>query len=213
MLILLTVLYVLGGLVLGGMMLWTASHLKDFAQTTGTAVTIKVGSYEVSTGSVLVGLGIVAVAVMAGVPSYYLHLAMADDHVIPVQVKFAPQHPRATKIVRDDGGNFTTALLHVYRSSDRQAYTLSPDSFDPVPVIVWYDKKNMKVMASVRDGPDQVVEFDGESGSVPVALDGAQTIVPSAVAAPHLTTTSSVPAALHNLPDPAPVQSTISVKV
>jgi hypothetical protein len=211
MLFFLTLLYVIGGLGLASIMLWTASHLKDFAQTTGNAITIKFGSYEVSTGSVLVGLGIVAVAVMAGVPSYYLHLAMSDDHVIPVQVKFTPLHPRATKIESDDAGGFATTVLHVYRSGDKQPFTLTPDRLDSIPVVLWYDKTNMKLMANVRDGQDQTVQFDGESGSMPITLDQTQSIAPRTTVAPHLSTAINVPPVLHNLPDPGAVQQAVPV--
>jgi hypothetical protein len=217
-LLLLTISYVVGGLLLGLLMFLTAGHLQNLAQTTGTALTIKIGSYEINTSSVLVSLGIVAVGVMVGVPAYYLHLAMLDDHVITVQVKFQPvpptaPSPKTIRVVRDDGGSFATAMLHVYRSGDKQAFTLTPDPYDSVPLIVWFDRKNGRPMASIRNGPDQAVTFDGESGSIgPIDLDQQTIPAKQPNVSSHPTSEKNVTPSLHGIPDPTAVQQTAAAQ-
>ena len=64
----------------------------------------------------------------------------------------------------------------------------------------------------MRDGPDQTIDFDGDGGSLPITLDATQSIAPKALSAPQLSTGNGVSSALHNLPDPLPVQHAVSVK-
>ena len=205
-----TSIYVGGGIVLALIIFLTAARLEKVASATGSALTLKVGSYEVSTSNVLVGLAIVALIAMGGIPGYLLYLSFSpDDHAMTLQVRFSGRPRGPISVVHDDGGNFQSlATLRVYRSRDSQVFLLQNADKESVPVAIWYDRANGRPMASVDNGPDQPAnDFNGVSGWLGPVTFGQTVVAARPTSAPNPTNvTQDVPVSLHALADPPRVR-------
>jgi hypothetical protein len=212
-LIIVTIIYVAGGLLLGTLMFMTAMRAEALAKTTGVVMKVTFGNLTLDVSNVLVALAVIAFVAMVGVPSYYLYL-YNDDHAIGIQVKFKTQLHNPVRVVREEGGTFQSVVLHVYRSRDKQSFTLTEAPFDPIPVTLWFDKAHQRPMSSVGNGPDAAIpDFDGASGSLgPISFSSSEVAPQQHIAAIASTSENAASVQLHSLADPAAVREQASLQ-
>lgn len=207
-LIVVTIIYVAGGLMLGVLMFMTAMRAEALTRATGVVMKVTFGKLNLDVSNVLVALAVIAFAAMVIVPSYYLYLNhVIDDHAIGIQVRFKAQPHRPITVVREEGGTFQSVVLHVYRSRDKQSFTLTEPPFDPIPVTLWFDQDRQRPMSSVGNGPGAPIpDFDGAAGSLgPISFDGTEVAPEQHIAATISTAENPASRRLHNLADPAAV--------
>ena len=205
-LILITAIYVAGGLALAVLMFLTAMRVSDVGKATGQVLKLVIGKVEIDTSSILVALGVVSFAAMVGIPAYYLYLNRNfDNHPMQLVVRFNPP-PNAEIQVTSDASHLveSNSILRVYRSGDLQSFTVGTKNAQ-LPLVVWYDNDTGRPYYTFQYNVKQpVADFHGDSGTIEL---------PFVQLTPPPNTTSAdradaaVPANLRALPDPSNIRS------
>ena len=207
-LLILCAFYGLGGLIFATLMFLASGRLqKLYAQSGSDALTIQIGSTKVSTSNVIIGLGVVALIAMIGVPAYFLYVtSKINDAPVDVLVGFSPTGKTVVVQHDDGGGSFQSPMLRIYKSRDQQAFLLEDarNKSLVINVLAWYDPVNGP-MARVN-GKSEPIQFNGESGFLGPLTFQTESEQPQTRGPSSLTrSVSPVPASLHQIDDPLPV--------
>ncbi|HEY4440445.1 MAG TPA: hypothetical protein VGN14_08290 [Candidatus Elarobacter sp.] len=207
-LILITGIYVTGGLVLAVLMFLTASRVSELGKTTGQVLDVAFGNVKIGTSSILVGLAIVSFAAMVGVPTYYLYLShQIDDHAMQLVVQFDPPPNSDIQVISDPSQwVLSNSVLRVYRSGDWQSFSVAPQRGAlPLPLRVRYDVDKGVPFYTYQYGVTQPVkDFRGDSGTIVLP---SVTLTPPPNKTSASTASASVSAQLRDLPDPGIVRT------
>lgn len=213
--VLLAVIYVVGGIILAVLIFWTAAHVKQASSNNPGTLELSFGKFKVSTTNLLVGLAIIVLIAMVGVPAYFLKLYFGiDDRRMGLTVTFEqPLH--GSVIVRsDDGASVKTdkPQLQVYKTRDRQGFSIENPNGKAyaIPIVVWYEWNDQRPWVMINNGNKQKIsDFDGVSGSIgPVRFTDVQVASASPPKQP-----TSIPAAsstVYRLADPPTIQQATS---
>jgi hypothetical protein len=200
-----------GGIILALLIFWTAAHLKQVSGNAPGTLELSFGKLKVSTTNLLVGLAIIVLIAMVGIPAYFLKLYFGiDDRRMGLTVTFSEPLHGSVMVRSDDGASVKTdsPQLQVYKTRDHQAFSIENPNGKvyAIPIVVWYEWNDQHPWVIINNGIKQKIsDFDGVSGSIgPVRFMEAQ--VASAPPPKRPTIIRGANSAVFNVADPLAIQ-------
>lgn len=156
----------LGGVAFASLAYLTARHAASALAVAGDPTKLKINdNFEISTGNAVVGLFLMSVIVVTGVPAAYMYFNNSRDDA-PVKFELTHLQPSlpVLQISSRDFGSAQLAKFDIYRSSNTQHFQITPTpEYATLAVDARYSWDNKEFIVTIDDDKEYHVPIQGIS--------------------------------------------------
>jgi hypothetical protein len=193
------------GLAFTGIVYATMRIAANALSTANQPTEIALGNFKVTTQSAFVALFIVSCISMIVIPLYWLYTSNSRDRDDAPITFIAHLKPAAStvQIIPQDYGTSQISQVRIYRSSNPQNFSISPQEYERVDVEAHYNWSNKDLVVTINNKTYQV-PIQGISATLPdpIPLRPLKTPAPTVAHDVTLTQPQAVTSRERTFPDP-----------